>query len=82
MSLLDSLSTDSLPNSSNCDGDETNLDHLSIEALNVQNLERRKLPTRTSDPRRPVQQDPSRARRKSPQPVRSARTTTNQLGLM
>ena len=82
MSLLDSLSTDSLPNSSNCAGDETNLDRLSIGALHVQNLERRKLPTRTPDPRRPVQQDPSRVRRKSPQPVRSARTTTTQLGLM
>jgi hypothetical protein len=83
MSLLDPLTTSSLPNSSNCAGsDETNLDHLSIEPLNVQNLERRKLPARTPDPCRPVRQDPSRVRRKSPQPVRSARTTTTQLGLM
>jgi hypothetical protein len=83
MSLLDSQATESLPKTfPYAGGDETNLDHLSIAPLHVQNFERRKLPTRTPHPHRSARQDPSRVRRNSPQPVRSPRTPTTQLGLM
>ena len=79
MSLLHSLAADQFPGSSNDTvSGRMNINDLAIESLSIVSVENDKLPR--TPPRR-IEQFPPRLRRKSPQPVRSARTPP-QLNLM